>query len=76
MSAKPHPAGEGEERTEMSEEQAAPWWRGTVIPTGRYRLKEAPNGRVYLQELITDIGGWNRRWVERPRVGPEVSDDA
>jgi hypothetical protein len=51
------------------------WWHGTVIPTGHYRLKEAPNGRVYLQEWITDTNGWRGKWVKRPRVGAEASDD-
>lgn len=72
------PAGLFEGIQVMSEttiNEPMPWWHGTVLPTGQYRLKEAPNGRVYLQQLVRDPSSMKRRWIRCPRVGAEVPDD-
>lgn len=52
-----------------------PWWEGTVIPTGQYRLKDSLNGRVTLQQLVTDTGGCRKRWVDCPHVSSGAPND-
>ena len=58
----------------MSDEK--PWWEGTVIPTGQYRLKVIENcstGR--LQHLVRPTSGGKGRWVDIKIVAFDASDD-
>lgn len=66
-------------------ETEAPWWRGTVCPTGTYRWKALQwhdrrragcIGGMVLQQLITDTNGMRRRWVDVPIVSYAETDDA
>lgn len=52
-----------------------PWWEGTVIPTGRVRLKRTAWGELYLQHLVRPSGGERGRWVDIETKGVGASDD-
>lgn len=60
-----------------SRQTAAPWWHGTVIPTGRYRLKRGQwrDQEFVLQHMITDTSGHKKRWVSIELADENASDD-
>lgn len=59
----------------LEPEAPPPWWSGTVIPTGRYRLKLDPWGHPHLQHLVTDTAGRRKRWTYIKTAKNGTSDD-
>lgn len=51
------------------------WWLGTVIPTGRHRMKDSKQGPPVLQHLLRPTSGGRGRWVDVVIVGCDCSDD-
>lgn len=63
---------------ETTHKEPQPWWQGTVIPTGRYRLKKGQfmGEEFLLQHLVTDTSGRRSRWVTIELADRRASDDA
>jgi hypothetical protein len=70
--------------TDKTQTTEPPWWAGTVIPTGRYRLKmrdvPLPGGAgcitmPMLQHLVRSAYGIDGRWLDVQLVERGESDD-
>jgi hypothetical protein len=55
--------------------QTTNWWEGTVVPTGRYRLRRSSWGAIYLQHLVRQTSGGRGRWITTQTLGAGASDD-
>jgi len=61
---------------ENTTEQPPSWTRGTVISSGRFRLKFHADGSGWyeLQELVRQTGGGRGWWICIPTVPGSASD--